>query len=161
MSVNKLNICISKTSMTLSVGGVDVGYTKGGVDQEVASEYYRVIADQSLTPVKTSMTGRTCHIRTTLLEGTLNMLRIACNLNATALVSSSLSFDNSENGEVELIFTGKGPNDTTRTATFFSCVAMGAVVAPYRKDAETSYAVDFEVMWNDTYSKFGTCVDAA
>jgi len=160
MSVTKDNIIIAGTSMSLSVGGNDVGATKGGVEMEVTSDYYDVIVDQQLTPVKRKLIGRSCRVRTTLEEATLENLRIAWNLASSALVSSSLTLDNSENGEVELVFVGVGPNDTTRTATFFSAVAMTTGPVPNAKDAESGIPVEFECLYNDSEGSFGTMVDA-
>jgi len=145
----------------LKVGGNDVGYTAGGVELEINSEYYDVIADQSLTPILRKMTARTCKVRTTLLEATLEHLRMAWNLASTALVSSSLTLDSSEASEVEVIFVGKGANTTTRTATFFSSVAMATGPIPNFKDKESQIPVEFECLWSDTNSAFGTIVDAS
>jgi len=160
MATNKNNVCISGTAMTISVAGTDLGFTKGGVSMEVTEETYKVIMDQSLTAILESMTSRECVVRTVLGESTLANLKTAWNLADSALVSSSLSLDTSTKGEVVLVFTGKGPNATTRTATFFSAVAVSAGENTYAKDQETLIPVEFRCLWNSTQSKFGTIVDA-
>jgi len=159
MAGTKNNVIICGTSVQLKVGGTDVGYTTGGVELELNSEFYDVIADQSLTPILRQMTSRTCKVRTTMLEATLEHLRMAWNLADTALVSSSLTLDSSQKGEVEVIFIGKGPNTTTRTATFFAAVGMATGPIPNFKDKECQIPVEFECMWSDTKSAFGTIVD--
>ncbi len=160
MAGTKTNIVVCGTSVVLKVATVDVGYTAGGVELELASEFYDVIADQSLTPVLRKMTSRTCKVRTTMLEATLEHLRMAWNLADSALVSSSLTLNSSEKGEVAIQFIGKGPNSTVRTATFFSAVGMATGPIPNFKDKESQIPVEFECLWNDTQSAFGTIVDA-
>ncbi|HOX87846.1 MAG TPA: hypothetical protein PLY04_17830 [bacterium] len=162
MAPTKTNIIVCGTSVQLKVGGTDVGYTAGGVELELADEHYDVIADQSLTPVLRKLTARTCKVRTTMLEATLENLRLAWNLADTALVSSSLTLNSSEKGEVAVVFVGKGPGTTvTRTATFFAAVAMATGPIPNFKDKESQIPVEFECLWSDTNSAFGTIVDAS
>lgn len=160
MSGTKTNVIVCGTSVQLKVATVDVGYTKGGVELEINSEYYNVIADQSLTPILRKMTARTCKVRTTMLEATLEHLRMAWNLADSALVSSSLTLNSTEKGEVAIQFVGKGPGSTTRTATFFAAVAMATGPLPNFKDKESEIPVEFECLWSDTNSAFGTIVDA-
>lgn len=161
MAGTKTNVVICGTAVQLKVGGTDVGYTAGGVELEMNSEFYDVIADQSLTPILRKMTSRTCKVRTIMLEATLEHLRMAWNLADSALVSSSLTLNSTEKGEVVVVFIGKGPNSTTRTATFFAAVGMTTGPIPNFKDKECQIPVEFECMWSDTNSSFGTIVDAA
>lgn len=66
----KLGIC------TITYGGVDLGYTKGGVEVEVATETYKVMIDQfGQTPIKEYITARTCVVRAPLAETTLEILK--------------------------------------------------------------------------------------
>ena len=65
----KLGIC------TITFAGVDLGYTKGGVEVEVATETFKVMIDQfGNTPVKEYITARTCVVRCPLAETTLEIL---------------------------------------------------------------------------------------
>ena len=65
----KLGIC------TIEYAGVDLGYTKGGVEVEVATETFKVMIDQfGNTPVKEYITARTCVVRCPLAETTLEVL---------------------------------------------------------------------------------------
>lgn len=66
----KLGVC------TIEFGGVDLGYTKGGVEVEVATETYKVMIDQfGNTPIKEYITARTCMVRAPLAETTLEVLK--------------------------------------------------------------------------------------
>jgi len=65
----KLGIC------TIVYNGIDLGYTKGGVEVEVATETYKSMVDQfGNTPIKEYITGRTCVVRCPLAETTLENL---------------------------------------------------------------------------------------
>lgn len=65
----KLGIC------TIEFAGVDLGYTKGGVEVEVATETFKVMIDQfGNTPIKEYITARTCVVRCPLAETTLEIL---------------------------------------------------------------------------------------
>ena len=68
----KLGVC------KLTLGGVDLGYTKGGVEVEVTSETHKVMVDQfGNSEINEYITGRTCMVRAPLAESTLeNMVKI-------------------------------------------------------------------------------------
>ena len=68
----KLGVC------RIYFGGVDLGYTKGGVEVEVATETYKVEVDQfGKTPINENIMGRTVQAKVPLAETTLeNMARI-------------------------------------------------------------------------------------
>ncbi len=66
----KLGIC------TIVFGGVDLGYTKGGVEVEVATETHKTMIDQfGNTPIKEFITARTCIVRCPLAETSLEILK--------------------------------------------------------------------------------------
>ena len=66
----KLGIC------TIVFGGVDLGYTKGGVEVEVATETHKTMIDQfGNTPIKEFITARTCIVRCPLAETSLEVLK--------------------------------------------------------------------------------------
>lgn len=162
MAVDRNNICITGANATFTIVSTDVGFTKGGVFMRVDNEWYDVMMDQHLALLKKPLIGRRCSVRTVIGEATLEQMRAAWNLNATALVSSSLEVDASENGEVKIIFTGKGPGatPTTRTATFHKAVAMTTDEVGYIKEGETLIPVEFDVIWDTTNSCYCSIVDA-
>lgn len=62
----------------LTFGGVDLGYTKGGVEVEVTTEKYTVTVDQfGQTPINDYLIGRSIMVTTPLAETTIdNMVSI-------------------------------------------------------------------------------------
>lgn len=65
----KLGVC------TVSFGGVDLGYTKGGVEVEIATETHRVTVDQfGSAPINEYVTSREVKVRVPLAESTLDNL---------------------------------------------------------------------------------------
>lgn len=65
----KLGVC------TVTYDGVDLGYTKGGVEVEVKSETKKVMVDQfGNTPINEYILGRTCTVKAPLAETTLEVL---------------------------------------------------------------------------------------
>lgn len=68
----KLGVC------TVTYGGVDLGYTKGGVDVEVATETHEVMVDQfGKSPINEYIMGRSCTVKVPLAETTLeNLVKI-------------------------------------------------------------------------------------
>lgn len=68
----KLGVC------TVTFDGVDLGYTKGGVEVEVATETHKVMVDQfGNSEINELITGRTCKAKIPLAETTLaNLARI-------------------------------------------------------------------------------------
>jgi hypothetical protein len=68
----KMGVCL------VTFDGVDLGYTKGGVDVTVATETKPVMVDQfGNAPIDEIVTGRTCKVKVPLAETTLeNLVRI-------------------------------------------------------------------------------------
>src|SRR4051812_23802129 len=68
----KLGVCL------VTFDGVDLGYTKGGVDVEVATETKKVMVDQfGNSEINEVIMGRTCRAKVPLAETTLeNLARI-------------------------------------------------------------------------------------
>ena len=163
MATTKTNIVWASTNIQIKVAGVDVGGTKGGVEVQMESETYEIKIDQSLYPVYRKMTARKATLRTNLSEGTLENLRIAWNLASSALVSSSLSLNNTENSSVKLEFITKGPGATpcTRTYTFWAAVSMSAGAQKYVNSEEMVIPVEFECLYDETKTEIGTCIDVA
>ena len=78
----KVGVC------SVNFGGVDLGYTKGGVEVEVTTEKYTVTVDQfGQTPVNDYVIGRTIQVTTPLAETTVDNL-IATMPGATKVIDS-------------------------------------------------------------------------
>lgn len=76
MASNTNNVKLGVCSVTFD--GVDLGYTKGGVDVEVKTETKKVMVDQfGNSEINEYITGRTCSAKVPLAETTLeNLVRI-------------------------------------------------------------------------------------
>jgi len=73
MSSSTTNVKLGVCSVVYN--GVDLGYSKGGVEVEVATETYKSMVDQfGNTPIKEYITARTCVVRCPLAETTLENL---------------------------------------------------------------------------------------
>jgi len=60
---------------SIDFGGVDLGYTKGGVEVEVTTEKYTVTVDQfGQTPINDYLVGRTIMVTTPFAETTIDNL---------------------------------------------------------------------------------------
>lgn len=83
----KLGVC------TVTYDGVDLGYTKGGVEVEVKSETKKVMVDQfGNTPINEYVLGRTCTVKAPLAETTLeNLARIMPGATLTAIGATKAS----------------------------------------------------------------------
>jgi hypothetical protein len=106
----KLGVC------RIYFDGIDLGYTKGGVEVEVATETYKVEVDQfGKTPINENIMGRTVNVKVPLAETTLpNMARIMPGA----------------------VLTSTGGVKATATVTF-------SVAAPVNNDAVTVNGVAF------------------
>lgn len=76
MASDTKNVRLGVCQITL--GGVDLGYTKGGVEVEVSTETHKVMVDQfGNSEINEYVTGRTCAVTAPLAETTMeNMVNI-------------------------------------------------------------------------------------
>lgn len=116
----KLGIC------TIEFGGVDLGYTKGGVEVEVATETFKVMIDQfGNTPVKEYITARTCVVRVPLAETTLEILE--------QIMPGSTFTDNATKQVITVVEAA--PADTTEYI-----IRVNGVDYPFTTDADATEA---------------------
>jgi len=162
MSTNSDNLILSGTDIVVTIGGVDVGHTLGGVKLRTETDYFDFKSDQFQGTIKKQLISRRAYLSFTMEEGSLANIRAAMNLNATALVSSVLSIDNSVAGEVALIFTGanSGPSQCTRTVTVAKAVSMSTGEQTYAKDVGWTCDVEFEAIANSTTGVLLTIADS-
>jgi hypothetical protein len=134
----KMGVC------QISFGGVDLGYTKGGVEVIVATESKAVMVDQfGNAPIDEIVVGRTCKVKVPLAETTLeNLVRImpGATLTSTgsAAASASITFSTAipANGDkvtingVDFVFktVPVGANDVLIAGTFGAQSALLAAV---------------------------------
>ena len=148
----------------ISVDGVDVGYTQGGVSFKKALDYLDVEADQSKGVMRKEVTMERAHITTTLLESTLaNMRTVFQEAASQAWSGSALAFGMANPVAIEhtLTITGKGPAvagvSKTRTYTFYRAIKVDEVDHMIgARDAASILPVTFELLKDENYgSRFG------
>lgn len=159
MAGNADNIIIG--AATVSVGGSDVGYTKGGTSVRYEQEQVDVMADQAVGVVRKARSLERMYVTTTMLEVTLAQLRRAFMLPTASLTGSTLTLGYNDScwvDEVTIVLVGKSPSCGTRTWTFANCVTFGEREYNMQREEETAFEVEFEILKNSS-GNFGTVVD--
>ncbi len=134
---------------TLLVDGVDVGFTQGGVTFRKASDTLDVEADQLAGVARKNTTFERAFVSTTMLEATLTNMRKAMNEPAAQQGGSSLIFGSASPVVTEhtLTVTGVGPDETTRTFTFYRAVPSEEVEHPIgMRDGVSVIPITFELL---------------
>lgn len=146
----------------ISIEGSDVGYTKGGVQVRYEPEFIDVMADQAVGVVRKARSLERMYVKTTLLEVTLAQVRRAfmqphANLSGNSL---TLGYNNAcWVEELAIVLVGVSPGCGTRTWTFGRCVTFGSREYNMKREEETAFEVEFEIM-KDSQGHFGTVVDS-
>lgn len=149
-------------SANISLDGTDVGYTMGGVRIRYEPTWLDIEADQAAGIVKKARSAERMFVNTTLLEATLEKIRLAFMQPSANLDGSTLTLgydDACWTDEIAIIVTGKGPNCGTRTFTFSKCVSFGNKEYAMQRDQEVRFEVEFEIL-KDASGNFGTIVDS-
>jgi hypothetical protein len=165
MAGNADNIIIG--AATLYLNGVDVGFTKDGIEITFEREYVDVMADQALGIVKKGKKHERMTVKTTLLEITLDRLRIAwdqpsANI-ATVGANTYYYFGYQTSCDVNehtLRIVGSSPGCDTRE--FFLYRVVGVSEAPYKmeRENEVGLTVEFECLKDPDFgNKFGYVFD--
>jgi len=146
----------------VSIGGTDIGFTKGGVQVRYEPEFFEVIADQAVGVVRKARSLERMFVATTLLEVTLSQIRLAFMQPASNLVGSTLTLGYNDPcwvDEVAIVLTGKGPNCGTRTYTFPRGITFGNREINQTREEEQAFEVEFEIL-KQSDGTFGTIVDS-
>jgi hypothetical protein len=159
---NAENIIVGAADV--SVGGADVGFTKGGVSVRYEPEFLSIKADQAVGTVRKARTDESMFVKTMLLEVTLERMRQAFMQPSSHLTGGGKTLTLGYNNacwvdEVTIILVGVSPGCGTRTFTFTKCVAMGTREYNMQRDEETSFEVEWEIV-KDANGIFGTIVDS-
>ena len=144
------------------IDGVDVGYTKGGVQVRYEPEFIDVMADQAVGVVRKARSLERMYVQTTLLEVTLSQIRRAFMQPSAQLVGSSLTLGYNNACWVEelaITLVGNSPSCGTRTWIFSKCVTFGSREYNMKREEETSFEVEFEIL-KDSLGHFGTVTDS-
>lgn len=139
----------------LYVDGINVGYTRDGVTFAFERTVYDVMADQANAPVKSVKTQEVLNVSTTLLEATLENLRLVWDIPGTVQVGvgeKTLFFGGGgdQMTEHEVIFVGNAPGGYTRTITLWRCVSVESGEHSYQKEEETRVPATFRALEDPT-----------
>lgn len=146
----------------ISIGGTNIGFTTGGSEVRYEPEFVEVIADQAVGVVRKGRSLERMYVKTTMLEVSLQQLRLAFMLPSANLSGSTLTLgynDSCWTDEVAIILTGPGPNCGTRTWTFPQCISMGNKVYSMKRDEPVQFEVEYECL-KDSSGNFGSVQDA-
>jgi len=147
------------------INGADLGYTKNGQTVRYKPEFVTVVADQANGTVRKGRSQESMFVRFTLLEVSLEQLRIAMMQPTSNLVAPYTTLvlgynDACFTDEVEIELVGSGPDCGVRTWNFPTCVITDAErMYEMKRDQEVMFEMEFEVL-KDTSGNFGTVVDS-
>ena len=149
----KLGVC------TITFGGTDLGYTKGGVEVEVATETYKVMIDQfGNTPVKEYITARTCVVRVPLAETTLDNLveimpgatKVGSGPEYRVDVTTNVSADLKALAQTLVLHPVSAGADLNEDFRVPLAATGGALQYAYKLDEERIYNVEFNAYPDDS-----------
>lgn len=159
---NSANIVIGPA--TIYLNGVDIGFTQGGATISNAREYVDVKADQAVGTVKKGRSDEMMKVSFTLLEITLEVLRIAWD-QPTANISGNGYYylgyqDSCSINTHTLKLIGKGPGCNARSFYFYECIQIGDAEYSMSRENATTLEVEFEVLKSSANgNKFGWVLD--
>lgn len=144
----------------LLIDGINVGYTSGGVTLRKSEDYLDIEADQLKGVARKEITGERMFLNTTLLEATLEHMRIAMAEAVSQTWSgSALAFGAANPVVVEhvLTVTGEGIDTKTRTYTFYRAVKIDEVEHMIgARDQVSQIPIGFELLKDpDQGNRFG------
>ena len=163
-SLGRENVIFGSVT-SLSVDGVNVGFTNGGVRVSKAKDLTEVELDQIVGVGKIFKSMERMFLETNLSEGTLANVKIAFDEPAANVISAGSQLDLGGNSsavvEHTMALIGEGPNDKTRTFTVYIAVAVDEVEIEAGSRTEPGFIpVKFQLLKDpDQGYKFGSIVD--
>ena len=147
-------------SCAVAVGGVDVGYTEGGVQLRKTREIIDVEADQARGVVAKHVALERMFVSTTLLEATLtNIIEVMSEPATNTAGSGDLEYGSPSPvcNEALLTLTGVAPNSGTRTYTFYRAVSSEDTEIPIgSRTAVQAIPITWEMLKDAAHGeKFG------
>lgn len=142
----KIGVC------KITYGGVDLGYTKGGVEVEVTTDTHKVTVDQfGNTPIKEYIMGRQIVVRAPLAETTIENLQLTMpgtTVSGTDTKQADVSvgtgvdlLDVAE--ELRLHPVGLEEDDESEDLVIPRAATAGAMRFAYKLDEERVFNVEF------------------
>lgn len=144
----KLGVC------TVKFNGVDLGYTKGGVEVTVKTDTHKVNIDQfGKTPINEYIMGREVTVKVPLAETTLdNLVKIMPGATlVTDAVTPTKKVVNVQTGigtnlldiAQALVLRPVGKTDASEDFTVFKAATAGALNFAYKLEDERIFSVEF------------------
>ena len=157
----KLGVC------KITLGGDNLGFTKGGVEVQVETESHIVSVDQlGTTPISEYITGRSCMVRVPMAETTLDHL-VAIMPGAAkttvagpparnyATVSTGVGTELREEAKVLRLHPISLPEvDTSEDFIVPLAATTGALTFAYKLDEERVFNVEFKAYADNTGKLF-------
>lgn len=143
------------------VDGTNIGYTTGGVTLRSGKELLRVPADQASGDVVIKVTKESMFLTTTMLESTVKNLAMAMGCSSSTGSSGDFGSGSPKLTEHTVSVIGLGPNNATRTFTFYRAVQVEDVeVAIGSRENVNEIVFALELLKDPANdNKFGTFVD--
>lgn len=142
----KIGVC------RITFGDADLGYTKGGVEVEVATETHSTTVDQfGNTPISQYIMGRNITVRAPLAETTIENLALTMpgtevegTTEKKATVSTGIGTNLRDVAqELRLHPIGLAESDTSEDLVIPLAATAGAMTFAYRVDEERIFNVEF------------------
>jgi hypothetical protein len=150
----------------LTVDGVSVGYTSGGVTITQKTDRIEKEVDQSYAPVGIHKVKESFELKTNLAEATLANLKIVWEQSVAIITSSpnrTLCWGmNPDVVEHTMVFKGKSPEGLDRTFTVLKAVVWESGEVNHQKNGVTVVPVTFRILPDTTKSagkEYGTIID--
>jgi hypothetical protein len=167
MAVNPSSIIIGPCQ-SFKVDDTDVGSTQGGVSLNNSDKFRNISVDQIIGTIKKARTDRTIQVVTTLVETTLENLKLAWNLESTITTDGTTGAKTLGIGidtaltEHTLEFIGPGVDGQTRTFHVNRAVGYASGNMQIRKDQEAVVKVTFDCLPDMSLAEgqqYGTIVE--
>lgn len=148
----------------------ELGGTEDGVELNMSKDFHDTEAAEAPVTLKKTLTNITGTVSTGLLESTLDNLLLSwpgeIDDSATDIKELTIGVEDVDVEEIDVKFTGKGPDGAVRTIHFEKAISIGDGGHTYTKGADTVITTEFEVLadWDDDYGDdggwvFGTVED--
>lgn len=161
MAFEPNNLCYQPVA-TVTFNSVDTGATFDGVEVSWTSEYLREGNDQSYGFAFQKLISRSFSIKWNAHEAQLANLALAMGMPSSAVSGGTLSLNNNETAAASLVITGvagTGPTNKVRTWTFTKAVPIGSGSVNIAKNSTARPPMEFMGLYDNSTSKYGTCVD--
>jgi len=173
MAGNKSNIVVGlQAENTLKIGdygaletaATEVGFIKGGIQIQHSVDWYDVEVDQVLGIIDKVPKKEEITLKFSMAEATLVNLHAALGHSGVAVSGTTLKMTDGSAANYKTVFINvKGPSGGTRKYSFWRVVFTGKISPAYKKDNETVFDVEAEVLCDTTKTsdiRFGQIDDA-